>query len=103
MKDFSPCTLLDIETKYMTDSGIVCNCSGWLFSVVVSGVTASPVKFAFHNGFDSNAAVMFQGAVARYQLGFLPFDLPLYFSKGLYFLNVGNVDYITTQFLQEGQ
>lgn len=76
-----------LEQTFVTAEALICERPCFLYSVIVEGHATLVARFTVRNGFDTNAERLFAAALARGQSGFFRFDVPVYFSRGLFFDN----------------
>lgn len=92
---------MEWETKIITTSGLISNQPLWLASIVQSLDSSNYGNTLFYNGVDTSSEIKLVVPFALHVTNTVVFNIPMFFSKGLYINMNANLDYITMQFKQQ--
>lgn len=79
-----PPNIEDIQTKRLTASGIICPKGCWVYSLIGNDYDSDNSLMNVHNSHDTTGEIKLDLAGSKYGSDIVIFNIPVYFSKGIY-------------------
>lgn len=96
-----PPNLDDIKTKRITASGLICDRPCWVYSMIGNDYDSASSLMNVHNGRDTGGEIKLDLSGTTYGSDIVVFNIPVYFSKGVYVNFASNGYSCFAQFIPE--
>ncbi|GAI35041.1 unnamed protein product [marine sediment metagenome] len=92
---------LDIKCEYFSGSCVVSKKPCWIYSIIATEVTTAVKAVTLRNGRLVTSPIKLKGQSSAYDAFIAIFQVPIYFSNGLYLQFEVGLDSVTLQYKPE--